>query len=337
MSPVTLQDISPRQLADKKWSMRHFFVRYGFFIFVCIVFLIFAYLRPTFLSAVNIADMLRSVAIAGLMFLGLTWIIAYGEIDVSFMSIAALSNMIAAKVIAMGGDWGLAAAAGLAVGLLFGLLNGALVGLLRLPALVTTIASGSLAASIAASIGRGTSISINHKGVFDPLLDISLFGLFPIIFLIVATLFVIARFFQDHLTFGHYIYAAEQNIEAMREAGIPYRRLLFILFLTSGIFCACAGVLLSVNLSSGQPYLGTSYFLDGLTAVLLGGMALKYGKPNVIGTLAAIIFLVGLLNGAALLGWSDAQRQIVRGSLLLIGVGIVIWSRRRSKNDIVLS
>ena len=90
-------------------------------------------------------------------------------------------------------------------------------------------------------------------------------------------------------------------------------------------------MLLAADLSSGQPYLGTSYFLDGLTAVLLGGTALKLGKPNVIGTLAAVVLLIGLLNGAALLGWSDSQRQIVRGSLLLIGVGLVVLARRRSR------
>ena len=90
-------------------------------------------------------------------------------------------------------------------------------------------------------------------------------------------------------------------------------------------------MLLAADLSSGQPYLGTWYFLDGLTAVLLGGTALKLGKPNVIGTLAAVVLLIGLLNGAALLGWSDSQRQIVRGSLLLIGVGLVVLARRRSR------
>lgn len=58
-------------------------------------------------------------------------------------------------------------------------------------------------------------------------------------------------------------------------------------------------------------------------------MALKFGKPNVIGTLAAVIFLIGLLNGAALLGWTDSERQIVRGALLLAGVGLIVHARGR--------
>ena len=81
---------------------------------------------------------------------------------------------------------------------------------------------------------------------------------------------------------------------------------------------------------AGPACLGGSYSLNGLTAVLLGGMALKMGKPNVLGTLAAIVFLVGFLNGAALLGWTDSRSQIVRGLLLLISVGLIVFANERS-------
>jgi ribose transport system permease protein len=214
------------------------------------------------------------------------------------------------------------------VGVVFGVLNAALVAGLRLPALVITIATGALAASLAAAIGLGTSISLSSTGFVGALLGLRL-GVVPAIALVVGALYALFWVAQERLTFGHYIYAMERNREAVVEAGVPVNRLLFILFVMSGVVSALAGVLLAANLSSGQPYLGTSYFLDGLTAVFLGGMALKPGKPNVIGTLTAVIFLIGLLNGAALLGWTDSERQIVRGSLLLVGVGLVTFARRR--------
>jgi len=44
-----------------------------------------------------------------------------------------------------------------------------------------------------------------------------------------------------------------------------------------------------------------------------------------------VIFLIGLLNGAALLGWTDSERQIVRGALLLSGVGLVVYARGRTR------
>ena len=80
----------------------------------------FAILRPAFISGGNINDMLRSWAIAALMFLGLTWILVAVEIDVSFMPVAALSNMIAAGFVAAEDGWGLAALAGVQPGCVAG-------------------------------------------------------------------------------------------------------------------------------------------------------------------------------------------------------------------------
>jgi len=322
--------ITPARRAKPAARNGGLLARYGFFALIIVVFVIFAWLRPTFIAPGNIHGMLMSASIAALMFLGLTWIIAAGEIDVSFMSVAALANMIVAGLVQSGAGWGLATLGGLASGLVFGLLNAVLVAGLRLPALVITIATGALAASIAAAIGLGTSITLSSTGFVGDILGLRL-GLVPLIAVIVGVLYVASWYVQEKLTFGHYIYALEQNREAVVEAGVPVNRMLFMPYVLSGIVSALSGVLLAANLSSGQPYLGTSYFLDGLTSVLLGGMALKLGKPNVLGTLAAVIFLIGLLNGAALLGWTDSERQIVRGSLLLIGVGLVVFARSRKR------
>lgn len=307
---------------------REVLMRYAFFLLVMVVFVIFATLRPSFITEGNIHGMLMSASIAALMFLGLTWIIAAGEIDVSFMSVAALSNMTVAFLVQQGHGWAIGALGGVSVGVVFGVLNAALVAGLRLPALVITIATGALAASIAAALGRGTSIALSNTGFVGDIIAMRI-GVLPLMALIVGALYAVCWWVQERLTFGHYIYASEQNRAAVVEAGVPVNKMLFLLYILSGIVSALAGILLAGDLSSGQPYLGTSYFLDGLTAVLLGGMALKLGKPNVVGTLAATIFLVGLLNGAALLGWTDSERQIVRGSLLLVGVGLVVFARHR--------
>ncbi|MCF1432303.1 ABC transporter permease [Agrobacterium vitis] len=314
-------------------DMQGFFLRYGLFLLLVLLILLFAWLRPSFVSGGNINDMLRSASIAALMFLGLTWIIAAGEIDVSFMSVAALANMVVAALVAAGQGWTMACLAGLLVGLVFGLVNGLLVAIFKLPALVITIATGGLAGSIAAAIGLGTSISLSSTGFVGSLLHVN-FGIIPLLTVIVALLYAGAWFIQERLTFGHYLYAMEQNRAAVIETGVPVNRLLLMLYVLSGLVSALAGILLTADLSSGQPYIGSSYFIDGLTSVLLGGMALKYGKPNVIGTVTAVLLLATLLSGAALLGWTDAQRQIVRGLLLLCGVATVVWARRKTRAHI---
>lgn len=332
MTEITMTT-ADRTPAKRGIDLQGFFLRYGLFLLLVLVVLVFAWLRPSFISAGNINDMLRSASIAALMFLGLTWIIAAGEIDVSFMSVAALANMVVAGLVVSGHGWEMAFLAGLAVGIAFGTANGLLVAIFRLPALVITIATGGLAGSIAAAIGLGTSISLSSTGFVGALLHINL-GILPLLTVIVVLLYGVAWFVQERLTFGHYLYAMEQNRSAVVEAGVPVNRLLLMLYVLSGVVSALAGILLTADLSSGQPYIGSSYFLDGLTSVLLGGMALKFGKPNVIGTVTAVLLLAALLSGAALLGWTDAQRQIVRGLLLLCGVAVVVWARRKTRAHI---
>lgn len=323
----------PLKTQRQRVDLRRSLVGYGLFVLLAATLVTFTWLRPSFASEGNITDMLRSASIGAIMFLGVTWIIAAGEIDVSFMSVAALANMLVAGLVKAGFGWPEAVALGLGAGVVFGLINGALVALLRLPALVITIATGGLAGSIAAAIGLGTSISLSNTGFVGALVNANL-GMVPMLAIIVLVLYGLAYYVQEHLTFGHYLYAMEQNRAAVIEAGVPANRILFPLYILSAVLSAVAGILLAANLSSGQPYIGASYFLDGLTAVLLGGMALKLGKPNVIGTLTAVLLLTALLSGSALLGWTDSQRQIVRGLILLVGVAIVVRARRKNRAEL---
>ncbi|MET0258119.1 MAG: ABC transporter permease [Methylobacterium sp.] len=321
---------SSRPAPTPGFDLRRLVVRTGLFLLLALLVLVFSWLRPSFASAGNFTDILRSASISAIMFLGLTWIIAAGEIDVSFMSVAALATMIVAGLVSGGAGWVAAAITAVLAGLAVGALNGVLVAGMGLPALVVTIATGGLAGSVAAAIGKGTSIPMATTGFAGTLVDAEI-GVVPVLAVLVALLYAGAWFLQDRTTFGHYVYAMEQNRHAVVEAGVPAGRLLFLLYLLSGTLSALAGVLLAADLSSGQPYIGSSYFIDGLTAVLLGGMALKMGKPNVAGTLTGVLLLAVLLSGAALLGWTDSQRQIVRAALLIAGVALVVWTRRRTR------
>jgi ribose transport system permease protein len=317
MSDTTLK---PAEVSISGRAARQFLVRYSLvFIFILVV-LAFAVLRPDFIRAENINEILISASISGIMFLGVTWVVAAGEIDISFMEVAALSDMIVAGLVNAGWGWLAAACAGLAAGVAVGLLNGFLVGYMRLPALITTLATGSFARSMAAVIGLGSSVEVSDTGFVGRFLNLH-FGFLPAVALLALLFYAAAWFVQEKLVFGHYLYAMEQNRNAVVEAGIPARRLTVLVYLISAICAAIAGILLTASLASGQPRIGVSFFIDGLTAVLLGGMVIKLGQPNVLGTLLAVLLL------AVLVSWSDWERDILKGALLLIGVIIVVKGR----------
>ncbi|CAM5323562.1 ribose ABC transporter permease [Frigidibacter albus] len=284
--------------------------------------------KPQLLDPGNIVAVLKSFSIMVMMVLGLTWVIAAGKIDVSFMQVAALSNMLCAWGLSQGWGWWGAIGAGLCAGLAVGLLNGWLVAVMRLPALIVTISTAGLCASLAAALGKGTVIRIAAPGPLASLLEPQFGGAVPLIVLPVLVLAGVAWFVQERLTMGRYIYAMAQNEAAIRSVGVPVVGLTLLLFVVSGVCASLAGVILAENLASGQPTIGGPYLINGLTVVLLGGMMVHVGKPNIFGTLTATLFIGVLFSGAALLGLPDYQRQIIQGALLLTGLVVATLAAR---------
>lgn len=284
--------------------------------------------KPQLLDPGNVVAVLKSFSIMVMMVLGLTWVIAAGKIDVSFMQVAALSNMLCAWGLSQGWGWWGAIGAGLCAGLAVGLLNGWLVAVMRLPALIVTISTAGLCASLAAALGKGTVIRIAAPGPLASLLEPQFGGAVPLIVLPVLALAGAAWFVQERLTMGRYIYAMAQNEAAIRSVGVPVVGLTLLLFVFSGLCASLAGVILAENLASGQPMIGGPYLINGLTVVLLGGMMVHVGKPNILGTLTATLFIGVLFSGAALLGLPDYQRQIIQGALLLSGLVVATLAAR---------
>lgn len=306
--------------------VKRYTLRFGLPSVLVALIIVFGVLEPSFFS--DITSLYSSTAISMILFLGLTWFFAVGEIDVSFVSIAALSNMVCAGLVSSGYGWPLGAAAAMVASLVVGLVNGALIANLGLPSLVITIGTGGAASALAAAIGKGASIALTNSGFLDPLFTTTV-AYVPMVALLALALYAAAWFAQEHLTLGQYIYAVAQNRRAVVEAGIDVKRLLMLLALLLAFCSGLAGVLLASNLASGQPWLASSYFIDGLTSVLLGSTMLRLGKPNIIGTAVGALVLAVMVRGGALLGWTDSNFQMTKGGLLLIALIVVYWTNAR--------
>lgn len=58
-----------------------------------------------------------------------------------------------------------------------------------------------------------------------------------------------------------------------------------MIYSLAGLLAALAGAILTSRLNSAQPTAGTSYELDAIAAVVLGGTSLTGGKGRIVGTL----------------------------------------------------
>ncbi|MEP3277496.1 MAG: ABC transporter permease [Stappiaceae bacterium] len=317
--------------SDKQEAVSGLFSNFGLPFLLVILFIFFSSITDTFLTAANLEGLILSAAISGLLFLGLTWVFTIGEMDVSFVAVAALANMITAGMVIGGYGWPLATFCAIAAAVFVGFFNGFLIAKMRLPSLVTTIATGGMASALAAAIGLGSSMGIEETGYLEVLFDTKI-GIISMVVLLTLTIIAACWYVEEKLTLGHYIFSMATNPRAALEAGIPTARITIILCVFSAICSGAAGILLAVQLASGQPSIAQSLFLDGLTAVLLGGTMLKLGKPNILGTMVGVLIIAVLVRGGALLGWSDAAFSTIKGLLLLFGVAVVVWTNKSSSD-----
>lgn len=319
---------------DKRFSINTIFQpQYGLIWVLLLMMLVFSAFSETFRSVDNLLEILRQSGITAILVVGLTWIVATGEIDVSFPYVAAFSTIITAFCLKAGLSWEVACVLAVLSGTIFGLISGFLVVFLKFPSLIATIATMTMARSVASIISSGKHIHIGRTGGFVYELVYGTIFSIPILFIITLVVYLLCRYLQDSTTTGQHLYALGENRQATLESGIKERKILMSFFILSAALSAFGGVLLTAQLNSGNPNIGGKFFIDGMTVVFLGAMIIKAGQPNVIGTLIGVIILSVLSNGLTLLGIPFYVGTIVKGTLLVFGIVVVTYAKYRRRGE----
>ncbi|WP_285490675.1 ABC transporter permease subunit [Staphylococcus haemolyticus] len=290
------------------------------FIGLILLIIVVSILNPSFLDLSNLLNLLRQISINGLIAFGMTFIILTGGIDLSVGSILALSSAFIALMITSGVDPIIALIIGVLIGFVLGAVNGLLVTKGNMAPFIATLAT--------MTIFRGLTLVITDGNPITNLGDSYLFQLFgkgyfigipaPAVTMIIV--FVILLIILQKTTFGRHTYAIGGNEVAAKISGIKVNKIKILIYGISGLMSALAGGILTSRLNSAQPTAGTSYELDAIAAVVLGGTSLTGGKGRIVGTLIGVLIIGVLNNGLNLLGVSSFYQQVVKGVVILIAV-----------------
>lgn len=289
-----------------------------------------------FYSGGNIMTMLAQASSMAIMVLGVTWVIGANEMDASFPDVAACASMVFAIMVHKGNPIALSIVVALAAGTALGIITSFFVVKYKFHSLITTIAVATIGKSIAAIIYQGMPLPVPaiNSTAFYRFINSDVFGI-PMIFIIALAIYILLYILQERTRYGQYIYALGENRQAVMETGIKYKRILVTIFVTSAFFAALGGILMVFTVyGSGQPKMGSSFFLDGFTTVFLGAMIIKLGKTNVIGTFVGALLLAVLVNGLTMMGSSFATSQIIKGLLLVLGVVVVSVAQKRKRGKV---
>jgi len=276
-----------------------------------------------FLTIDNWMNILRQTSINALIALGMLMVLLTGGIDLSVGPVCALTGCVMGVLLKAGVDSvSVLILAGLSVGLTTGTINGLLFTQLELPhPFVSTMGTRLMFRGLALLITGAAPIA----GFPDGILFLgysNIAGYFPIGFLLVIVIFIIAGVFLNKTALGRKIYSVGGNKEAARLSGINVKATLNFAYIMSGFMASVAGIILLGRVSCAFPLAGETYDMDAIAACVIGGASFLGGKGTVQGTLIGALLIAIIRNGLDLMGAMSDTQFVVIGAVIIGAVFI---------------
>src|SRR2546428_865997 len=270
---------------------RSFLFRAGAFVALALLLVVASLISPTVATPTNLLNVLRQMAITGVIGIGMTMVILTGGIDLSVGSIVALVSVLVAGF----QDHGTVVVVflGLLSATVVGAINGAGVVIGRLQPFIMTLGMMTVTRGLAFmySAGRPMEILLPSLDAVGSRAILSI----PIPGLVFAALLALGGWLLTAVPFGRYLYAIGRHEEAARLSGVHVGMQLFAVYALCGLLSGVAGGFVCGPTRVGHGALGNRFELNAIAAVVLGGTSLFGGGGGVWGTAAgaALIAILG--------------------------------------------
>jgi len=276
--------------------------------------------NSSFMTTSNMLNLLLQVTTNGFIAFGMTFVILTGGIDLSVGSSLALSCAMAAGMIVGKVPAAIAVLLALVTGGILGAINGLFIAYGQLAPFIVTLATMSIYRGATMVFTNGQPISnLGNSFLFQFIGQGRVVGIpFPVILMFVV--FVILYIVLQKTAFGKYVYAIGGNEKAAYISGIKINKVKIIIYTIIGVMSALSGLVITSRLMSAAPTAGTSFEMDAIAAVVLGGTSLSGGKGRLFGTLLGALIIGVLNNGLNIIGVSSFWQQVVKGVVILIAV-----------------
>lgn len=236
-----------------------------------------------------------------------------GAIDLSQQYILTLSAYISCDLMQYNVILGIVAA--VAVGALCGLANGLINIYLKVPAMITTLATGYIIFTIVLVLAPGMKTLPDPGLVKFINLNAGGFSMLTVICIVVAVILALLLY---KTKYGKQLHAVGQKRLAAKYAGIRVNKVVILAFTLGGALCGLSGILCGAFNGGAFQDMGTTYFLPSIAAAFVGGTAASGGKSNVAGVcLGALMMylLTTFLNAASL---SVGLQRLIQGAVLVL-------------------
>jgi len=308
-------------LSNLLWSLVRF-REAGISIFILILVFVVTLRAPSFLTTDNFNDILLNISILAIMALAQTMVIITHGIDLSVSSMIGLVAMMVAFVVKQNPEMPVifAVLLGMALGSVLGSFNGLIITRGNVPPIIATLGTLSIYRGLVFFYSQGTWInSFELPKNFKMLSKGTPLGL-PNMVIIAILVAIVVYYFLNHTRTGRDIYAVGTNPDAAPFAGIRKERIIFLVYLLSGLLAGLAAVLWVSRFESAQTNTAAGFELQTVAASVVGGVSISGGVGTVPGVLLGALLLGIIQNSLTLIRISPFWQLAAQGLLILIAV-----------------
>jgi ribose transport system permease protein len=296
------------------------------YIFIALFVVFSLWIPSTFLTVAVWRSLISDQSITCLVAIGLVIPIAAGIVDLAIGTEVGLGAIVVAWLLAHHHlSIPFAILLTLVAGACVGVVIWALVVRARINAFIATLGLSSVLLAVIDWVSGSQQI-LNLGTPFQNLATNEVLGLAYPVFITLA-IAVVVWYLLERTPGGRQVYATGANRDAATLAGVRTSRVILVATVACGVISALAGLLVSSQLATGDPTIGTPYLLPAFAAVFLGSTQFRGGRPNVWGTVIATYVLATGVKGFQLAGAPVWIPDLFDGAALLLAVGMAQFQK----------
>ena len=117
------------------------------------------------------------------------------------------------------------------------------------------------------------------------------------------------------------------GVSSRYATGISTARVKIAVYTISGVLAGLGAILLIARVGAAEPASNTSFLLNSVAAVVLGGVSLFGGRGTILGPVIGALLLTALTNGLTLLGVSQFYQPVAVGIVVVLAALLTRFQR----------
>ena len=304
---------------------------------VLAMYVVLSLVNENFMTWSNQKVVISSMAVDGIVVIGMTIILISGGIDLSVGSTLCLSMTVAAILMREDINPWIAALIGIGVAAFFGLMLGILVTKLHLTHFIVSLCFMGICRGLVYILTGGSPISLVRVfGQYPKFAFIGqgtiggIFPMAPVVFLIV---FIIAEIYVRNSAGMRKVFYTGSNENAARYSGIKTDKIKIIACIACAALAGLAGIIYVIRYSGVAVSAGTGEEMVALSAAVIGGASMNGGRGSILGSILGLLFIIIIQDAMTLMMVPSYWQNFVKYMIVLIAValdGIIYWKSTKA-------